>query len=252
MKGFIVLFALISVSAFAHELQSVTQSVNLRRQKETGWQQDITGTFELSRKFDVGFQGTYLERFNVYDKRAGAFVTFRPNDRLSLQARYLVGNGNEILPEQQSTLSAYYSLARGLAPYLFYRDSKYSVTRAHTANVGMEIEKVKYFIFIPSFMMGKATFQSPAKTENLYNFGLRAIYYREGNYSVSLFGYKGREASQGIIGKSTQLVDTTTGGMSFTWNLSSDLKAEIVVDHTDYDQLNTEFVTSMLNLTWMF
>lgn len=252
MKGFVILLALLSADAFSHEIQSVTQVVSLRRQKETGKQQDISGTFELSRKFDVGVQGTYLERFNIYDKRAGGFVTYRPSEKLSLQARYLIGNGNEILPEKQATLSGYYSLGRGLAPYFYYRDSQYSITRVHTANVGIEIEKIPHVILVPSFMSGKATFQSPAKTENLYNFGLRAIYYREGIYSFSVFGYKGTEASQGIIGKSTVLVDTTTGGASFTWNVLTSLKAEIIIDHTDYDQLNTEFVTSMLNLTWMF
>ena len=243
---------LFSSASFAHEIQSITQHVDIKGLNKTGWQQDIIGKFNLNRKWDAGIQGTYLERFDFYEKRAGAFLAYKPNERLSLEARYLQGEDNEILPERQTILSAYYALADGYSPYFTYRDSAYSVTRVHTATVGMEIEKIQSVILIPQVLFGKATFTSPNQTRDVYNVGLRAVYYKENRYSFTAFAYTGKEASQGIIGQSTMLVNTLTGGLGAGYNFAPNLKADLIVDHTDYDQLNTQFLTTTLNLIWKF
>lgn len=245
-----LLLFLLPVYALAHEIQSTTQHLSISRQNETGWQQDLTAKIDVSRTFDVGLQGTYLERFDFYEKRAGGFLVARPNEKLSLEARYLVGNGNEILPLKQGILSAYYSLAQGLTPYLFYRDTKYSVTHLNTGTFGMEIEKIRHVILIPQVVYGKATFESPAETKDVYNFGLRAIYYQENSFSLMIFGYLGKEASQGIIGASNILVDTKTLGLGAGYFIIPHLKLDLIVDHTDYDQLKTQFTTTTLNFVW--
>lgn len=241
---------LFSSVAVAHELQSITQHIDIKEPGETGWQQDLIGRFSLSRQFDFGLQGTYLERFDFYETRLGGLLTYRPTDRLTLELRYLEGSDNEILPENEGFLSAYYALADGLSPYLILRDSRYSVTHVSTATLGMEIEKIRSFIIMPQVLYGKATFESPGQTRDVYNAGLRVIYYQEGKYSLTAFGYAGKEASQGIIGRSTILVDTLTGGIGGGYYFAPDLKADLIVDHTDYDQLNTQFLTTTLNLVW--
>lgn len=241
---------LIPAMSFAHEIQSITQHVAIKKQKETGWQQDLIGKFVLNRKVEVGAQGTYLERFDLYEKRAGAFVSYRASEKLMVEARYLAGNGNKILPEGQAVLGAYYALAEGLSPYLIYRDTKYSVTKLNTATLGVEIEKIRNIILIPQAVYGKATFDSPAGTKDVYNFGLRAIYYKENHYSFTVFGYAGKEASQGIVGESNLRVDTLTGGVGAGYFFNPNFKADLIVDHTDYDQLNTQFLTTTLNLVW--
>lgn len=246
------LISIISNSISAHEIQSVTQHVNLRRQNESGWQQDLIGRVEVNRKFDVGLQGTYLERFDLFEKRAGGFLTYRPTDSWTLEARYLQGMGNEIMPEKDIILSAYHSYAQGLAPFIYYRDSRYSATRVHTASVGVEIEKIPNIIIIPSVMLGRATFQDPADTDDVFNVGLRATYYQEKNFSFSVFGFKGKEASQAIIGRAAVLVDTLTGGAAAGYYFTPEFRAELIFDHTDYDELETEFHTTTLNLSRMF
>ncbi len=252
MRWIALVLSILSISANAHEILSITQHVNIRKQNETGWQQDVIARIELNRKFDVGAQATYLERFDFFEKRVGGFVVYRPTEAWTLEARYLQGMGNEILPEKQGILSAYYAAAPGFAPFVFYRDTRYSVTHLHTVTIGTEIEKIRNIIIIPSFMVGRATFKSPGKTDDVHNYGLRAIYYVEKKWAFTVFSYKGKEASQGIIGRSTQLVDTLSGGLGGTWYFTEDLRADLIFDHTDYDQLNTEFHTTTLNVSWMF
>ncbi len=252
MRWIALVLSIITFSAHAHEILSTTQHVTIRKQDETGWQQDLIAKIDFSRKFDFGAQATYFERFNFFEKRAGGFVIFRPTESWSLEARYLQGIGNEILPEKQAILSAYYAAAAGLAPFIYYRDTRYSVTHLHTVNLGVEIEKIPYIIIIPSVMVGRATFKSPGKTDNVHNYGLRASYYVEKKWAFTVFGYKGKEASQGIIGRSTKLIDTLSGGLGGTYYFNDDLKADLIFDHTDYDQLNTEFHTTTLNISWMF
>ncbi|MFP5384598.1 MAG: hypothetical protein ACLGHN_00870 [Bacteriovoracia bacterium] len=226
--------------------------MNLRKQNEAGLQQDLIARFKINRKFDIGAQGTYLERFDLYEDRVGAFVTARPLEGWTFEARYLQGMGNRILPEKELNLSVYHSFALGLSPFLYYRDARYSLTHLHAVNVGMEIEKIPNLIIIPSFMGGKATFKDPAETESVYSFGLRVIWYKEAHCSFSAFSYKGKEASQAVIGRSSELVDTLSGGLSAAWYFSPEWRAELVFDHTDYDELQTEFHTTTLNLSRMF
>lgn len=243
---------LFSFPVFSHEITSVTQHVNVRKFDEIGWQQDLIGRLNVNRKFDVGFQGTYMERFDIYDKRLGGFVTARPTDGWTFEARYLQGMGNEILPEKDVTLSAFHSLTDGISPFAYYRDSRFSVTHLHMGTLGVEIEKIPHFVFIPMVSFGKATFKDPAETDDVHTYGLNVIYYQEKNYSFSLFAYKGKEASQAIVGASTQLVNTLTGGASVGYYFNEDWRGQLVFDHADYDELETEFHTTTLNLSRMF
>jgi hypothetical protein len=158
---------------------------------------------------------------------------------------------NVILPEKQTILNSYYALAKGISPFISYRDTRYSATLVHSLGLGMEIEKIPNIIFIPLIMFGKATFISPARTKDIFSYGLRVIYYEEKNYSISIFGVQGREASQGVIGKATTLIDTLTGGLSLSYFFNPYFKTELIFDHTNYKQLNNEFHTSSLNLTWI-
>lgn len=250
----IVLFltAALSMSAHSHEIQSITQHVNLRKQDQSGWQQDVIAKVAAGSKFIFGAQATYLERFDLYEKRGGTSVAYRPDDRWNFELKFLKGNGNEILPETDITFTTYYSLGQGLTPFLIYRDAQYSVTHLHAAILGLEIEKIAHVIFIPTVMLGRATFNQPAKTEDVYSVGLRVSYYVENQFALSLFGAKGKEASQGIVGRSAVLVDTLSGGASVRYNVTSNFQAELTFDHTDYDDLGTEFHTTTLNLSRMF
>lgn len=246
------LISIISFSISAHEIQSVTQHVNVRKHDEIGWQQDLIGRLNVNRKFDVGFQGTYMERFDLYENRFGGFVTVRPTDRWTFEARFLQGMGNEILPEKDVTLSAFHSLADGFSPFLYYRDSRFSITHLHTLSLGLEIEKIPHIVIIPMVMGGRATFKDPAETDDVHNVGLKVLYYQENNYSVTAFGFWGKEASQAVVGRSTELVDTLTGGLAVAYYFTQDFRGQLIFDHTDYDELKTEFHTTTLNLSRMF
>lgn len=252
MSFLFILCSFISLNIFADEIQTQTQHINIRKQDQIGWQQDLSAKINLNRKLDFGLQGTYLERFNFFEKRFGASVSYKPNSKWSFDLKYLQGIDNVILPEKQTILNSYYAFGEGISPFISYRDTKYSATLLHTLSLGMEIEKIPHIIIIPTAMFGKATFISPAKTEDVFSYGIRAIYYQERNFSYSIFAIRGKEASQGVIGKATELIDTLTGGLSFSYFFTSFLKAEFIFDHTNYEQLNNEFHTTTLNMTWIF
>jgi hypothetical protein len=249
---FFLLFSFLSLSVFAHEIQSLSQYIHIRKQNDIGRQQELIAKMNINRKFDFGLQATYLERFSFFEKRGGVSVSYRPNHKWNVDIRYLHGVGNKILPQHQSILSTYYSLSKGLTPFFIFRDSKYSTTDLNTLNAGIEIELIPHMIFIPMLMGGKATFTSLSKTQDVHNYGMRAIYSLEQKFAFSLFGFKGKEASQGVIGQSTFLIETLSGGASMAYFFIPKMRTELIFDHTDYKEIKTQFYTTTLNLTWIF
>lgn len=243
---------ILSSSAFAHSVQSITQHLKLNRQHESGWQQDILATASLSPKLDFGLQGTYVERFDLYEKRAGANIAYSlPN--VTIQAGYLHGfDDTQILPHDQYMLSVYTALADGITPFVTYRNSLYSLTHAETFTIAAEIEKFANLIIIPRYMTGFARFDGESRHKSIYNYGLKLMYYKEGLFNVSLFGNKGTEISQGIIGSSSRTINTTSGGVGLGYYITSAVKAEYIFDYTDLGQLDNQFLTSTLNLVWTF
>ncbi len=249
---FVAILLFSSATSRAHEVFLSTQVVDIKKQNVTGKQVDALAKATVSEKFEAGLQATYLERFNLFEKRAGAFVIYRPKTGVSLELKHLRGRENELLPETQTSFAGYFSIGDGITPFVSFTDARYSATTVNYVRLGTEIEKLRNIILIPQVMSGRATFRSPAETEEIYAYGLRAVYYREEKFSVFIFGSRGREASQGVIGVSNILVSTRSGGIGGSYFLTKGLKAELVVDHTDYEELGNQFVTTAFNLQWVF
>ena len=253
MKLLLLLLLLLPGLVLAHEVALITQHISLKKQHQSGWQQDVIARAAVSRNVDIGLQGTYLERFDLFENRIGGNLMYHPTNRLTLDARYLRGkSSNEILPLDQFDFSAYYALFKGYTPFLFFRDARYSITDLQTITLGVEIEKIPHFIIIPQFMFGSAAFESPADTKNVHGISLKVMYYVEKQFSLFAYGASGKEASQGITGQGSRLVDTLTGGLGGGYFLTNDLRAELFVDHTDYQELQNQFLTTTLQLRWMF
>ena len=254
MKRLTGLFALfLSVTAFAHEAQLVTQHIKLNRQNKSAWQTDFLAKAVLSPKWEAGLQATYLERFDLYENRAGAFVVFSPVPNLTIEARYLKGDADvEILARDQYSLSLYQALSDGNSPYLLYQNSLYSITHLQTIRLGLEIEKISSLIFIPQVMLGQAQFKDPTEVREVNSYGLKIIYYKEQLYSLSLYTYKGIEASQSLIGRSSQTIETKTIGFGGGYYFFNNIKTEFLVDYTDLGKLDNQFLTSTLNFLWIF
>lgn len=253
MKIGLFFLLLCSSYSYAHDIALVSQHIAIKKQHQSAWQHDVLARAVVSRKFDFGLQGTYLERFNRHESRGGAFAMYHLTHELTIEARYLKGKDeNDILPQDEYNLTAYYALTEGFTPFVNYRDIKYSMTKLHTLNLGLEIEKFPNFIIIPQIMGGKATFDQPAQTKNVHSLGLKVMYYREKEYSLFAFGYQGKEAAQGIIGQSNIVIDTLTGGMGAGYFITPNIRSELTVDHTDYQEINNQFVTTTLNLRWIF
>ncbi len=248
MQWIALLLTSMSMILHAHEIQSITQNINLRKQNQTGWQQDLIAKIS-SGAFIFGAQATYLDRFNLFEKRAGGLLAYKSGERWNFELSFLAGIGVEILPQNDLTITTYYTLSPGLTPFAILRKAHYSQTKVPTSILGIEIEKISGFIFIPTCMLGKATFTDPAQTKDVFSAGLRVSYYEEEVFTISVFGYKGKEASQSIIGRSARLVNTLTGGASLRYHITKNTSAEITFDHTDYDELGTEFHTTTLKIS---
>lgn len=253
MKLTLLLFLLLPGLALAHEVALITQHITLKKQHQSGWQQDVIARAAVSRNFDVGLQASYLERFDLFENRMGGYLMYHPTNRLTLDARYLRGkSSNEILPLDQFDFSAYYALFKGYTPFLFFRDARYSITDLQTLSLGVEVEKIPHFIIIPQLMFGSAAFKSPSDSKNVHSISLKVMYYVEKKFSLFAYGSSGKEASQGIVGEGSQLVDTLTGGLGGGYFLTPNLRGELFVDHTDYQELSNQFITTTFQLRWMF
>lgn len=255
MRRLIAAIAIVflSTSALAHEVQLITQYLKLNRQNDDALQTDLLAKATLSAKYEFGLQGTYLERFDLYEKRAGGFLIMRPSPGLTLEARYLRGDGDvQILPKDHYSLSMYHSLTEGISPFIAYQNALYSITHLQSLRVGVEIEKIENIIFIPQLMIGQAQFNDPSEVQEVNSIGLKVIYYREAEYSFLAYAYKGLEASQAIIGRSSTTVETRTMGAGASYYFIPDLKTELIFEYMDLGKLDNQFVTSTLNLAWAF
>lgn len=254
MKGLIFAFLLfLSTKSIADEIQLSNQYLKINRQNEIGWQSNLSAKATLSQKWDVGLLANYLERFHFFEKRLGALAVYKPNEAWVIEARYLHAQENaELLPTNQYILSVYHSLSNGFAPFLTYQNSQYSVTHVQTLRLGVEIEKMKNILLIPQALIGQAYFHNPKGTREVNSLGLKAVYSIEQQYFLSVFAFKGVEASQAILGSSSELVETKTAGAGVGYYFSEGLKAEAIFDYTDLGKLNNQFVTTTLNLSWIF
>lgn len=249
----IIAVAFLSTLSFAHEVQVITQHIKLNRTSDTAWQSDFLAKAALSPKWEAGLQGTYLERFDFYENRAGGFVVYHPNPSISLELRYLKGESEvQILPKDQYSVVLYHALTTGIAPYLIYQNSLYSITHLQTLGLGIEIEKIANFIIIPQIMIGQAQFKDPTEVKEVNNLGLKVIYYKERLYSLFLFANKGIQASQALIGLASETIETKSAGFGAGYYFIPNLKAEYIFDYTDLGELDNQFLTSTLNLVWTF
>jgi hypothetical protein len=247
---FIMIFC--SGALYAHDIQLITQHLDIKKQNKVGWQQDIIARATFSRKLDAGLQATYLSRFNISDKRVGAFIGFSPIDRLFVEVKYLQGMGNTILPEKSTQLTSYYTIASGLSAFGVLKNNRYARLNLNSVNLGIEIEKIPSFIIIPQVMIGNAIFKDPAQTKSIHSFGLKGVFYREKNFSVFVFGAKGREPAQVITGVSNIMVSTVSTGAGGGYYFKSNFRGELIFDHTDYQQIHNQFFTTTLLLNYYF
>ena len=247
-----LIILLLSAISWGHELQYLGSHTKLNRQHLSGWTHDLLVKASLSPHHAVGLQYGYLERFDNYDQRFGALYQWKPLDNWTLDFKYLKGPDAIILPHDQYLVSAYYSLASGLSPYLTYTNSLYTVAHVQLLTLGMEIEKLKNIILIPQFMSGRSRFDNPVETKSVYSYGLKLIYYREHEFALSAFAYQGREAAQGIIGESNFTLNTKTVGGSLGYYFMQDLRSEVIFDYTDYRKIQNQFLTTTLNIVKAF
>lgn len=242
-----ILTALICNTVSANEYMAGVQNVYLKKQQQSGWQNDLMAKFNLNDHWDAGAEFTYLKRFSIYDKRYGAFVVYRNGNALSLEAHFNQGIGNKILSEKQETLTAYYALTKGISPFLTLRNSEFSSSKVQTVSLGTELELIPHWIFIPQFMIGRSKVEG-ASDLSLHNVGLKAQYYVEKNYSLSGFFYKGVEASESVTGAPNSRLKTTTFGVGSSYYLFSNVYADLIVEQDKYKELDNKFFVTTLNI----
>ena len=255
MRRLISLLTLLFLSdiSTAHEVRLSTQHLKLNRQGKSGWQQDIFAKAQFSSNWHAGINGTYLERFDIYERRLGSMVVYSPHELLTIEASYQRGLDEvELLPRDQYQLSLYHALGTGTSPFLIFQNSLYTVTHLQSMRLGVELEKISGLILIPQVLLGQASFTNQSEHKNIYSLGLRAVYYKESNYSFILYGYRGTEAAQGAFGRSSQTINTLTGGLGAGLDVMEALKTELLFDYTDFDEINNQFLTTTFNLTWKF
>jgi hypothetical protein len=248
-----IITAILSGIASASELHFSNQLIKINRQNETGYQAYVSGKTALNSAWELGLLANYIERFRLYETRLGGLATYRPNDRFFFEMRYLKGQENvQLLPKDQYGITVYHSWSDGISPFLNYQNSIYSITSLQTLKLGVEIEKIKNIIIIPHASIGQAKFNDPSETKEVNHLGLKVMYVVEENYSFQVYASKGIEASQAIVGRDSQTIETKTAGFGASYYTFGQLKLEGLFDYTDLGQLKNQFLTTTINLSWNF
>ena len=253
MKRALFLLVFLSTTGFAHEAYLSSQHTKINRQEESSWLHTAGGKMHLNDESSITLEGSYLERFSFYEKRFGAgyFQQVLPNWGLGINYLHAFNNP-EIFAEDQFNINNFISFNDGLSAFALYQRSQYSITEIDLIRLGLEIEKIQDFIFVPQITLGEARFDEPNTHHNLYQFGLKAIYYREALYSVSVHYFQGNEAAQTIVGRLNKTIYTKNVGLSLGYYINQDLEVEYLFDYLDLGKLNNQFVSSTINLNWSF
>jgi len=243
----------LSSNIFASELHLSHQYLHINNTGKAGHFSHVAIKTHANEDIQFGLTANYLERFDFYETNLGPQLIFKLNERISVEAKYLKAkSGSEILAQDQYLLSVYMSHSPGYSSALTYQNSKYSLTHVQWLRWGLEIEKFKHLIIIPYALVGQAHFHDPFSSREINSFGAKIISQHVDQYRFLLFASKGIEASQGIIGRSSQTIETKTIGGGIGRNLSNDIKLDALFDYTDLGKLNNQFLTTTLNLNWKF
>ncbi len=258
VNKFILILAVFSCAfcqnTFAAEMLYSVQHLKLKKFNFTGWEHDVFAKTNLSQNLIAGLEGSYVERFSLYETTYGGLMGYKFTDKFYVEAHYNQGIGNKLLTERQTQIISYYSLFPGVAPFIILKDKRYSDTKLLDFTLGAEIEKWPHILIIPQAMIGKSKFKSDNSQETIYSYSLKAIYYTEDKFSIFAYGSRGLESAQSITGASlsNQRIHTLTGGAGGSYNIFKNLKAEISVDHTDYHEIKDQFITSTFSLNLKF
>ncbi len=254
MRRLILIFLVfLSGTLHASELNFSQQYLHINKSGKTGHLSQLAVKTHTTNDLSVGISANYLERFDLYETSIGPQLIYKLNDQLALEAKYLKAqSGSEILATDQYFLSLYMSHSPGYSSAFSYQNSKYSVTDLQWFRWGLEIEKFKHFIIIPYALIGQAHFHRPFNSREVNSFGAKVISQHLDQYRFIAFASKGIEASQGLIGRSSQTIETKTIGGGIGRNLSHNIKMDALFDYTDLGKLKNQFLTTTLNLNWIF
>jgi opacity protein-like surface antigen len=249
----LIAIALLSDTLSASELLLSQHYLHINNTGKTGHLSQLGIKTHTTDNLSVGISANYLERFDFYETSVGPQLIYKLNDQLALEAKYLKAKtGSEILATDQYFLSLYMAHLKGYSSAFAYQNSKYSLTHLQWIRWGLEIEKFKHLIFIPYVLIGQAHFHRPFNSREVNSFGAKVISQHIDQYRFIAYASKGIEASQGLIGRDSQTIETKTIGAGVGHNLSQSIKLDALFDYTDLGKLNNQFLTTTLNLNWIF
>jgi hypothetical protein len=251
----LILITLVFLSGTLHasELNFSQQYLHINKTGKAGHLSQLAVKTHTTDNLSVGISANYLERFGLYETSIGPQLIYKLNDELALEAKYLKAqSGSEILATDQYFLALYKAHSPGYSSAFSYQNSKYSLTHLQWIRWGLEIEKFKHLIIIPYALIGQAHFHRPFNSREVNSFGAKIISQHLDQYRFLAFASKGIEASQGLIGRLSQTIETKTIGGGIGHNFSNDIKIDALFDYTDLGKLKNQFLTTTLNLNWIF
>jgi opacity protein-like surface antigen len=248
-----IFLVFLSGNIFASDLNLVHQYLHINKNGKSGQLTQLGLKTNATENIKLGISSNYLERFDLYEFNLGPQFIFKINESTSIEAKYLKSKADsEILPSDQYYLSLYQAHVPGYSSSFSYQNSNFSLTHLQWIRWGLEIEKFKHFIVIPYALLGQAHFHRPLNTREVNSLGFKVISQHVDTYRLIFFASKGIEASQALIGRSSQTIETKTIGAGLGHNFSNDLKVDALFDYSDLGKLNNQFLTTTLNFNWIF
>ncbi|MBY0516668.1 MAG: hypothetical protein K2P81_07165 [Bacteriovoracaceae bacterium] len=248
IKYFLSVFLFINLVQ-ASEINTRYQYWWLKGPEVKSWRQDLAATIDMKSKTSLLIQASHFERFQQVDRIA--LLGFRhKTESGTWEFTHADGGTNRILAIRDTQLTHYRALVPGLGGWINLRAQGFHTNDVHMLNMGLEKEWAQGWFLIPSMSAGKATYNQPAATRNIWGSQLRIGRYQEDNWKAWIFGALGEEAQALASLSQTKPLKVKSYGLGVEKNILNSLRFLIQLERSYYPSINTRFESVMGQLTW--
>lgn len=247
MMRFLILSLFLS-SAFAHEISSSYQYWWLKGPNVSSWRGDVAGEVQLDSTWQGLFQATHFERFEEQDQTLKLGARYKKENSY-WEFSHTDGGNNKVLAIRETLLTHGRAITSGLGGWLTVRSQGFATSDVNLLTLGLEMEKAPGWFFIPAFTGGKASFHSPAETNNIWALAARLGKYAEGKWKYWLHFARGEEAQALATLNQTKPLGHVNYGAGGEWILS-DWTLGLFLERSWYPSVNTRFDSALLTTKW--
>jgi hypothetical protein len=249
MKRWALLSVLWLAGAWAHELETRYQYWWLKGPEVKSWRHDLLGTINLPGPHHLLFGVTHFERFREEDRQI--LLGWRRKTMSGYwELTHADGGHNKVLAIRDTQLTHGGPLGHGFDGQINLKAQGYDTNDLHMASVGLNKEFPGGSFIYTGLGGGRATFQSPGETQDVWGANVRAGRYQQDNYKWWVMGARGEEAQPLVVLGLTRPLRFVSYGVGGEKNLGTTWRASLDFDRTYYPSVATRMDSVTGRLIW--